>query len=198
MLKDVSAWVASWSHLIETGATVLDVACGSGRHTRWFASRGARVTALDRDAAGIEGLRDIAFETVVADIEADPWPLPGRQFDAVVVTNYLHRPLMPLLLQSVAESGVLIYETFALGQADIGKPSNPNFLLRPGELLATTHPFQVVAYEDGFDPGLADGSTASPARFVQRIVAVRAPAATSLDTPGFPRLPLRSRAVASG
>ena len=84
-----SPWVARWSPLVPAGARVLDVACGSGRHVRWFAQRGAQVTALDRDAAALEPLRGIAADVVVADIEAHPWPLAGRRFDAVICTNYL-------------------------------------------------------------------------------------------------------------
>ena len=159
-----SPWVRRWSHLITAHATVLDVACGSGRHVRWFAQRGARVTAIDRDTAALEPLRRVA-EVIVADIEAHAWPLAGRRFDAVIITNYLWRPLLSTLVDSVDAGGVLIYETFAQGNQTIGKPSNPDFLLRPGELIAATQGLRTIAYEDGF---LDD-----PARFVQRIVAVR-------------------------
>jgi len=159
-----SPWVQRWSHLVAPGATVLDVACGSGRHMRWFAERGCRVTGVDRDAAALAPLAAIG-ETVVADIENGPWPLGGRRFDAVVVTNYLWRPLMPTLIASIDEGGVLLYETFAHGNATVGKPSNPNFLLQPGELLQTVTGLRVIAYEDGF--------LAPPERFVQRIAAVR-------------------------
>ena len=144
---------------------MLDVACGSGRHMRWFAERGCRVTGVDRDAAALAPLAAIG-ETVVADIENGPWPLAGRRFDAVVVTNYLWRPLMSTLIAGIDEGGVLLYETFAHGNATVGKPSNPNFLLQPGELLqAVQGPLRVIAYEDGF--------LAAPERFVQRIAAVR-------------------------
>ena len=125
-----SPWVCRWSHLVPPGASVLDVACGRGRHVRWFAQRGARVTALDRDAEAVEPLREAA-EVVVADIESAPWPLGSRRFDAVVVTNYLWRPLMPVLVAAVADGGVLLYETFAQGNEACGRPSNPDFLL-PG------------------------------------------------------------------
>ncbi len=165
-----SPWVARWSHLVPPGATVLDVACGPGRHVRWFAGRGAKVTALDRDAAAVEPLRDLA-EVVVADIEAGPWPLAGRRFDAVIVTNYLWRALLPTLVDSVDTGGVLIYETFAAGNETVGKPSNPAFLLAPGELLAAATGLRVVAYEDGF--------LDAPERFVQRLCAVRSGAATA-------------------
>jgi SAM-dependent methyltransferase len=165
--EPASAWVQRWSHLVPTGASVLDVACGAGRHLRWFAARGARVTGVDRDAAALQGLAGIG-EVVVADIEGGPWPFAGRRFDAVVVTNYLWRALLPTIVASVADDGVLIYETFAIGNEAFGKPSNPNFLLQPGELLQATAGLQVVAYEHGF--------AAAPDRIVQRIVARRAPA----------------------
>jgi hypothetical protein len=110
-------------------------------------------------------------EAIVADIERDPWPLAGRQFDAVIVTHYLWRPLLPVLVAAVGVGGVLLYETFASGNASVGRPSNPDFLLRPGELLAAAATLRIVAYEDGF---LGD-----PDRFVQRLAAVRErPAAT--------------------
>lgn len=161
-----SPWVQRWSHLVAPHATVLDVACGSGRHTRWFAARGCAVTAVDRDAAALQGLLGVA-RTVVADIEGEPWPLPGERFGAVVVTNYLWRALLPDIAQSIADAGVLIYETFATGNARIGKPSNPNFLLRPGELLqfAAAQGLHVVAYENGF--------ASDPDRCIQRLVATR-------------------------
>ena len=163
-LATASLWVQRWSHLLSERATVLDVACGAGRHVHWFAQRGCSVTALDRDAAAIAPLAGIA-ETIVADIEACPWPLGGRRFDAVVVTNYLWRERLPDVLASVAPGGMLIYETFAAGNETVGKPSNPKFLLQPGELLRSVAGLRVVAFEDGFE--------AAPARFVQRIVAVR-------------------------
>ena len=153
-------------------ARVLDVACGAGRHVRWFAQRGCRVTGVDRDGAAMQALANLA-EIVVADIENAPWPLPGRSFDAVVVTNYLWRDLLPMLMASVANGGVLIYETFAAGNETVGKPSNPAFLLRPGELLKAMRSLRVVAFEDGFETALNN----SAPRFVQRIVAVREPPA---------------------
>lgn len=164
----VSPWVQRWSHLVAADATVLDVACGGGRHLRWFAARGARVTGVDRDAAAVEPLRPLG-EIVVADIEAGPWPFAARRFGAVVVTHYLWRARLPDIVAAVAEGGVLIYETFAAGNETVGRPSRPDFLLRPGELLdAVRGELRVVAYEDGF--------LDAPERFVQRIVAVREPA----------------------
>ena len=149
---------------------VLDVACGDGRHLRWFAARGARVAGVDRDDSAFAALRAELGDTVEllqADIEAGPWPWPGRRFDAVVVANYLWRPLLPVLAASLEAGGVLIHETFAAGNETVGRPSNPAFLLRPGELLevAAAARLRVVAYEDGF--------LDAPPRFVQRIVAVR-------------------------
>lgn len=171
-----SPWVQRWSALVREGASVLDVACGSGRHLRWFAQRGARVTGVDRDAAAVEPLRALG-EVVVADIENGPWPFAGRRFDAVVVTNYLWRPLLPRLVESVAAGGVLIYETFASGNETVGKPSRPDFLLRPGELLHAATGLRVVAYEDGF--------LAGPDRYVQRLAAVRE-ASSSGVAPRYP------------
>lgn len=159
-----SPWVQRWSALLRDGASVLDVACGSGRHLRWFAQRGCRVTGVDRDAAALEPLRSVG-EIVVADIEDGPWPFAGRRFDAVVVTNYLWRPLLPAIVECVADRGVLLYETFAAGNETVGKPSRPDFLLRPGELLQAATGLRVVGYEDGF--------MADPERYVQRLAAVR-------------------------
>jgi SAM-dependent methyltransferase len=118
---------------------VLDVACGSGRHLAWLGAEGHRVCGIDRDAAALEAARarlgEGTAELLHADLESAPWPLPGRRFDAVVVTNYLWRPLLPTLVASVAPRGLLLYETFAVGNETLGRPSNPDFLLRPGELL---------------------------------------------------------------
>ena len=159
-----------WQALLPPGGTtVLDLACGSGRHTRWLAAQGHRLTAVDRDAAACQPLADCA-EVIVADIESGPWPLAGRQFGAVVITNYLWRPLWLQLLSSLAPGGVLIYETFAAGNETVGKPSRPDFLLQPGELLSRCQGLRIVAFEDGF--------LAEPARFVQRIAAVNTPPGT--------------------
>jgi SAM-dependent methyltransferase len=159
-----SPWVQRWSHLVAADASVLDVACGSGRHLRWFATRGNRVTGVDRDGAALLPLQGLG-ELVTADIENGPWPFAGRRFDAVIVTNYLWRPLMPTLIESVAPGGVYLHETFASGNQTVGKPSNPQFLLAPRELLRHAQGLRIVAFEEGF--------LASPDRFVQRIVAVR-------------------------
>jgi histidinol-phosphatase len=158
-----SPWVVRFAGLVPKDAVVLDVAAGAGRHTRLFAERGHRVVAVDRDTAGLTpGPR---VEVVRADLEdGRPWPLGTRRFGAIVVTNYLHRPLLPLLVDRLEPGGVLVYETFARGQERFGKPSNPAHLLEPGELLrAIDGRLRVVAFED---VTLDD-------RVVQRIVAVR-------------------------
>ncbi len=177
-----SAWVQRWSHLAPAGGSVLDVACGHGRHMRWFAGRGHAVTGVDRSPEAIAAVSGLG-RAVLADIENGPWPFEGQRFDAVVVTNYLWRPLLPTLINSVADGGVLIYETFASGNETVGKPSRPDFLLQPGELLQASASLQVVGYENGF--------LDNPERFVQRIVAVRKP-------PAGGALPQRHRLGAAG
>jgi SAM-dependent methyltransferase len=175
-----SEWVCRWSHLIPDtrpgGPRALDVACGHGRHTRWLVRQGCHVTAIDRDAEALASLAPLApqVRTVHADIENNPWPLAAQAFDAVVVTNYLWRPLWPHILGSLAAGGVLIYETFAHGHASVGKPSRPDFLLQPGELLEVCKDLRIVAFEDGF--------LREPDRYVQRIVAV-APLANTAAAP---------------
>ena len=160
-----SPWIVRFGGLVPAGGTVLDLACGRGRHLRWFAARGHAVLGVDRDPEALAGLQGVG-ETLQADIENGPWPLAGRQFDAVIVTNYLWRPLFPRILEAVAPGGVLLHETFAQGNETVGKPSRPDFLLQPGELLrAYGGELRVVAFEDGFVEG--------PPRFVQRIAAVR-------------------------
>jgi SAM-dependent methyltransferase len=136
-----------WAGLIAAKANVLDVAAGGGRHSRFFAERGHKVTALERETAALAPHPDI--EIVQADLEdGSPWPLPGRTFGAVVVTNYLHRPLFPALLDALAPGGVLLYETFMAGNERFGRPSNPAFLLKDGELLDLARGrLSVTAYE---------------------------------------------------
>lgn len=169
-----SPWVVRFTQLIRPGGTVLDVTCGGGRHSRYFVEHGFRLTTVDRTISGVEDLTGRA-ELVQADLEdGSPLPLQGRQFDAVVVTNYLWRPLFPQLFAWMAEGGALIYETFGLGNERFGRPRNPDHLLRHGELLDIVHgKLQVVAYEEGI--------TTKPA-VVQRICAVKAAAAVVLPT----------------
>jgi SAM-dependent methyltransferase len=145
-----SPWVCRFAPLIRAGGLVLDVACGAGRHARYLAGLGYRVEAVDRDTGALLDLADVAGVTTRhADLENGPWPYSGRQFDAIVVTNYLHRPLLPRLLEALADGGVLIYETFAAGNERYGRPGNPDFLLNPGELLDLARGrLRVIAYED--------------------------------------------------
>lgn len=163
-----SAWVARFAPLVPAGE-VLDLACGSGRHARHFAALNHPVLAMDRDAAALELASGPGIVTQSFDLEEQgaAWPFTARRFTGIVVTNYLHRPLVDALIKSVAPQGVLIYETFSLGNAEFGRPANPDFLLAPGELLdwAQRHGLRVLAYEDG----IVD----APKRaMVQRICAV--------------------------
>ena len=162
--ETASDWVRRWSHLIAPGSAVLDIACGAGRHLRWLHALGHEVVGVDRSAEALAACDGLG-ELVLADIENGPWPLAGREFGAVVVTNYLWRPLLPAVVGSLAPGGVLIYETFARGNETVGRPARPEFLLAPGELLAACAGLRVVSYEDGF--------LQKPDRFVQRVTAVR-------------------------
>ena len=147
-----SEWVSRFAGLVRPGGTVLDLAAGSGRQSRLFARAGCQVLAVDRDVSGLTP--EPGLEVLQADLESDPWPLGDRRFDGIVVTNYLHRPLLPRLVAATA--GVLIYETFAVGNERFGQPSNPDFLLKPGELLeAVRGHLTVRAYEHGEVPGPA-------------------------------------------
>lgn len=171
-LDSPSPWVVRWAPLIKAGATVLDIACGRGRHARHLAGLGHEVTAVDRDAEAIETLRGIPrIHAVQADLENNqPWPFPGKRFAGIVVTNYLHRSLFPHLLASLAPAGVLIYETFAAGNERYGKPSNPEFLLRPGELQQAFGSLDVQGFEERLQ------EQPRPA-MMQRICAIKAPTA---------------------
>jgi SAM-dependent methyltransferase len=143
-----SPWVQRWAAWIRPGGAVLDVACGEGRHARWLATLGFEVDAVDREPA-LFADPPASVRLLGADLEAGPWPYEGRRFDAVVVTNYLHRPLLPRLVDALEPGGLLVYETFAQGNERFGKPSNPAFLLAPGELLeAVRGRLRVIAYED--------------------------------------------------
>ena len=167
----VSTWVARWAGIIRAGGAVLDLACGSGRHARFLAAQGLQVEAVDRDAVALAGLAGLAgITTRCADLEGAAWPYAKRVFDAIVVTNYLHRPLLPLIGSGLAPGAALIYETFRAGNESYGKPSNPAFLLQVGELLAFAQGagLQVIAYEDGFRAPPA-------AAMIQRICAIKPP-----------------------
>jgi len=167
----VSSWISRWSHVVRQGCHALDLACGSGRHSRFLASLGASVLAVDRDAAALATLVDLpSVKVLLCDLECREWPLSNQRFDVVVVTNYLYRPHFPALIDAIAPAGVLIYETFALGQAAFGRPRSPAYLLQPGELLTLCSGLHVLAYEDGIQ-------TEPASCRVQRVVAVNPPAA---------------------
>jgi len=139
-----SAWVARWAALIPRGR-VLDLACGGGRHARLLVSLGYEVLAVDREPQSIPGARFVR-----ADLEdGSPWPLAGERFQGIVVTNYLYRPLFALIEEALAPGGILIYETFMQGNERYGKPSNPAFLLQPGELWRAFAGLHVIAFEQG-------------------------------------------------
>lgn len=182
-----SSFVARFAPIVPRTAPVLDVACGGGRHMRLFQGIGHSVVGVDRDVSGVADLIDLpGVEIVAADLEGGRWPFRGRTFAGIVVTNYLHRPLLPILIDALAPGGVLIYETFARANVRFGRPSAPSYLLRSGELLeAVRGRLQVVAYEHG--------EISSPkAAAVQRLCAVNdlAPGA-GLDGDPEPRpLPL--------
>src|SRR4051812_14580389 len=165
-----SSWIARHAHLIPRSGAVLDLAAGSGRHIRHFKGLGYTVVALDRDVSRLGDLTsDAQIEVIAADLEGGgPWPLGERRFAGIVVTNYLHRPLLPAIARALQPGGVLIYETFGIGNERFGKPSNPDFLLREGELLefARKAKLLVRAYECG------EVQEPRPS-VLQRIVAVR-------------------------
>lgn len=175
-----SDWVSRFAPLIPAGE-VLDLACGNGRHARLLAGLGHPVLALDRDPDALVKTAGERILTLLADLEGDgsgsDWPFAANRFAGIVVTNYLHRPLFPFILASLAPQGILIYETFALGNAHYGKPTNPDFLLAPGELLDLMRIYQqfslrIVAYEDGY-------VAAPKPAMVQRICVIKAPTAFS-------------------
>jgi SAM-dependent methyltransferase len=150
VIADASPWVRRFASVIPKDGVVLDLACGAGRHTGLLASLGHRILAVDRDISMMESLKGDSIQKLELDLEGSDWPLLNQQFSAIVVTNYLYRPFLDELPNMLANGGVLIYETFADGNAEFGKPSNPNFLLKPGELLALAQRsgLKVIAYED--------------------------------------------------
>jgi SAM-dependent methyltransferase len=166
--QNASPWVKRFASLIPKNSLVLDLACGGGRHTQLLSSLGYSVLAIDQDVSQISQSQQGQIIAQAMDLETQSWPLQGRLFGGIVVTNYLFRPHLDRLPEMLEEGGVLIYETFALGNARFGKPSNPSFLLKPGELLslASRHGLKVAAYEDLYldDP--------KPA-MVQRLCAVK-------------------------
>lgn len=142
--------VVRFAPLIRPGGTVLDLACGRGRHARWLATQGYAVVAVDRDSEALAALgREPGIEVIQADLEdGSLWPLGTRRFAGVVVTNYLFRPLFPVILDALEDNGILIYETFAVGNERFGRPRNPDHLLREGELLDIVRgSCSVIAYE---------------------------------------------------
>jgi len=162
-------WIASWLARLPAGARVLDFACGAGRHARAAAALGLAVVAVDKDAQALAAVGE-GIDVVRADLEAAPWPFTAAGFDAVIVSNYLFRSRLDLLCGLIRPTGVLFYQTFALGNEAFGRPRNPDYLLRPGELLelAGRNGLHVLAYEDGI--------AGSPARArIQRMVACRPP-----------------------
>ena len=165
-----SQWIARFAHLVRPQGQVLDIACGLGRHMRLFHAKNHDVTGIDKAQAAIDAVANLG-PAIQADIENGPWPLPGQQFDAVVVTNYLWRPLWPQILDSVKPGGLLLYETFAQGNEAFGKPSRADFLLAPGELLQVCNGWQIIAYEHG--------QLRQPERVVQRIAAIKPAAENS-------------------
>ena len=150
LLLSASPWVRRFAPLISDGGIVLDLACGAGRHSQLLAKLGHPVLAIDQDTSTIETLKSALITPKCLNLEQDVWPLEGLEFAGIVVTNYLYRPHIDRLPEMLQKGGVLIYETFAQGNGEFGKPSNPNFLLNSGELLALAarHELQVVAYED--------------------------------------------------
>lgn len=167
-MTKISEWVERHYKLIQEKGLVLDLAGGSGRHTRFLALKGYRLVLLDKDVSGAIDLRLAKnVELIVHDLEVGKlWPLNNNSFDGIIVTNYLYRPIMSRLLKLLSKNGVLIYETFALGNERFGGPKNPDYLLKPGELIDLAHPkLRVIAYEECLR------GAPSPA-FLQRIAAV--------------------------
>lgn len=175
MTEQISSWVSRYAPLIP-GGEVLDLACGAGRHARHLVGLGHLVVAVDQNADSLAAAAGDGIVTSQIDLEADGavWPFGPGRFAGIVVTNYLHRPLVADMLASLAPNGVLVYETFSEGNGQFGKPSNPDFLLAPGELLewAAKHGLRVIAFEDGV-------VEAPKPALVQRICAVK---------PDFPRV----------
>lgn len=142
-----SEWVVRYAPQIRSGGRVLDVACGTGRHARFLLQAGFKVEAVDRDISALAVLAGVV--TRQADLEGEPWPYSVGEFDGIVVTNYLHRPLFFRLFEALTVGGVLIYETFSDGNQLLGRPRNPDYLLKSGELLEQVKGWlEVIAYEE--------------------------------------------------
>jgi SAM-dependent methyltransferase len=150
LIDDASLWLKRFASTIPKGGLVLDLACGAGRHTAMLADMGYAVLAVDQDISAIQKLQNSSIQVRQLDLEGAVWPLEGQEFAGIVVSNYLYRPFLGKLPDMLQEDGVLIYETFAEGNGRFGKPSNPNFLLKTGELLtlAEYSSLKVIAYED--------------------------------------------------
>jgi SAM-dependent methyltransferase len=154
-MNEPAAWLVQHSELLPRSGSALDVACRSGRHALWLAGRGLTTLAVDRDADAVRELNDLArarqlpLRAEVGDLEGDTPPFLGASFDLIVVVQYLHRPLFPALIGALAPRGVLVYETFTRAQAARGKPSNPAYLLEPGELLDLVRPLEVLVSREG-------------------------------------------------
>ncbi len=164
-------WFVHFAALVRPATRVLDLACGHGRHARFFAEHGARVTAVDRDAAALLSLATTQNVTTEhRDLEADPWPYSVASFDAIIVCNYLWRPTFASLLATIKPGGALLFETFMDGNERYGKPSRPDFLLRSNELLTLTRDtFCVVAFEEGDELD----ATGQPYAVKQKIAAIK-------------------------
>ena len=168
-MKDPAAWLTSHRQLFPVGGDSLDLACGSGRHAVWLAEQGFHTMAIDRDAAAIEALKEeasrrrLSIRTRVVDLESGERVLEPDSFDLIVVVHYLHRPLFPSIVRALRSGGVLVYETFTRAQAARGKPTNPAFLLEPGEFLTLVRPLEILASREGDFEG----------RFVASVIAMR-------------------------
>ena len=145
-----SPWITRFAGDIAPGGNVLDLACGSGRHAQYLLHLGHPVTACDIDISALADLEgEAGLEIIAAELENAPWPFAERRFAAIVVTNYLHRPLFPEIVAALAPGGLLLYETFAAGNEAFGRPRNPDHLLKRGELISgILDGLTILAYED--------------------------------------------------
>lgn len=166
-MPDVSEWVLKNLRHITREGSVLDVACGRGRHTLLMRDRGYKVTAVDKDISTLQGRNIPEINLVCADLEENEWPFQPDQFDAIVVTNYLWGPLFPTIKGSLRAGGCILYETFAIGNEAYGRPSNPDFLLKEDELLEVFSDFEILDY--------FHGKTETPKPAVKQAVVARRP-----------------------